>query len=104
MAYKRISATLTPDLSAAVERACKQENQTRSKLVRLALRRYLSAPLLPPAILDQIEDYYELCDPQSQADIKASRRDVEAGRVRSAEELLAELEREEAREATAARR
>lgn len=97
MSHQRITTTLPPELLAAVEQACEREHRTRSELLRIALLRYLYPPKISEAMFDEIEDYLELHDPQAREDIEASRRDVESGRVRAAENLLAELEAEEAR-------
>jgi antitoxin (DNA-binding transcriptional repressor) of toxin-antitoxin stability system len=40
---------------------------------------------------DELEDYLEARDPKVKKQIAASRKDVEAGRVRNASELLADL-------------
>ena len=40
---------------------------------------------------DEMEDYLELRNPKMKAQIKASNKDVQAGRTRSAESLLKEL-------------
>lgn len=48
--------------------------------------------------IDEFEDYLELRDSQARRDIARSQEDVEAGRVRPAEDLLAELEAEDAGE------
>lgn len=97
MPHQRVSTTLPPELVAAVEQACEREHRTRSDLLRVALLRYLYPPKISETMLDEIEDYLELHDPQALEDIEASRRDIESGRVRAAEDLLAELEAEEDR-------
>ena len=59
---------------------------------------------LPIAALmdvDEFEDYLELHDPEINRAIAESRKEYLAGRSRPAEELLRELEQEEAREAEA---
>jgi PHD/YefM family antitoxin component YafN of YafNO toxin-antitoxin module len=43
---------------------------------------------------DELEDYLELRDPKVKKQIAASRKDAEAGRVRDARKLLAELKGE----------
>jgi prevent-host-death family protein len=56
---------------------------------------------LPVAVLmdiDEFEDYLELQDPEVNAIIAEGRGDYLAGKSRPAEELLRELEEEEARE------
>ena len=44
--------------------------------------------------IDEFEDYLELQDPKAREDIRKSREDVLAGRVRPARELLTELRKE----------
>ena len=97
MSHQRVSTTLPPELVAAVEQACEREHRSRSELLRAALLRYLFPPKITEPMLDEIEDYLELHDRQAQEDIEASRRDVESGRLRAADELLAEIEAEEDR-------
>jgi hypothetical protein len=44
---------------------------------------------------DELEDYLELQNPKIKEQLAASRKDSEAGRVRDARELLAEIKREQ---------
>lgn len=53
---------------------------------------------------DELEDYLELRDPRVKKQIAASRKDFEAGRVRNARELLAQLKGGEKRKRTASRK
>lgn len=92
MPSKRITLTLPPDLFDAVEAAAAQENRSRSKLIRVALRQYLNAPPLPAALVDQIEDALELHDPQAVRALVLARQEARDGEARDAGFLLAELE------------
>jgi len=97
MSHQRVSTNLPLELFAAVEQACEREHRSRSELLREALLRYLRPPKITDSMLDEVEDRLELQDPRAQDDIEASRQDVEAGRVRPVDKLLAELEPEPAR-------
>jgi len=54
-------------------------------------------PLAAVMDIDEFEDYLELRDSAAQRDIDQSRRDIRAGRIRPAEDLLAELKAAAAR-------
>ncbi|HEX9638363.1 MAG TPA: hypothetical protein VGB99_12555 [Acidobacteriota bacterium] len=54
-------------------------------------------PVVGTMDIDEFEDYLELRDPQAREDIRKSREDILAGRVRPARELLVELRRESQR-------
>ena len=94
MPHKRVTMSLPPELFAAVEKAAEREHRTRSELIRVALLRYLDRPKLPEHLLDEIEDYLELNDPEAVRDIAISSQEVREGKTRDAGELLAELRRE----------
>jgi PHD/YefM family antitoxin component YafN of YafNO toxin-antitoxin module len=53
---------------------------------------------------DEMEDYLELQDPQVQRAIAESNRDIQAGRTKPAEALLAAFKKEGARKRPAKRR
>lgn len=53
---------------------------------------------------DELEDYLELKNPQVRAQIAASKADVQAGRMRPAESLLAGLDTASAAKASSSRR
>jgi predicted transcriptional regulator len=91
MTHKRITMTLPPELFAAVDQAAEREHRTRSQFIRVALLRYLDRPKLPEHLLDEIEDYLELNDPEAIRDIAISSREVREGKVADAEELSREL-------------
>lgn len=54
--------------------------------------------------IDEFEDYLELRNPTARQDIVRSREDVAAGRLRSADDLLAELDTEDAGDAASTSR
>jgi PHD/YefM family antitoxin component YafN of YafNO toxin-antitoxin module len=54
--------------------------------------------------IDEFEDYLELQDPKVRADIAQSRKEIEAGTSRPAEELLRELQARAAKRGKVARR
>jgi len=91
MAHRRVTMTLPPELFEAVEEAAKREHRTRSELIRVALLRYLERPKLPEHLIDAIEDYLELNDPEAIQDIAISSQEVREGKVVDAAELSREL-------------
>jgi hypothetical protein len=50
-------------------------------------------PVIGIMAADELEDYLELRDPKAKAAIEASRKDYAAGKVRPANDLLAELKK-----------
>ncbi len=92
MPHKRITMTLPPELFEAVEVAAEREHRNRSEFIRVALLRYLKRPSLPARLLDEIEDYFELNDPEAVRDIEISTQEIRQGKVADAEDLSRELQ------------
>lgn len=88
MPHKRVTITLPPELLDAVEEAAAGEHRTRSEFIRVALMRYLRRPTLPEALMDQIEDYLELHDPEAIRDIAIASEEARAGEARDAYAFL----------------
>lgn len=91
MAHKRVTMTLSPELFEAVEEAAEKEHRTLSELIRVALLRYLERPKLPEHLIDEIEDYLEINDPEAIRDIAISSQEVREGKVVAADDLSEEL-------------
>lgn len=61
-------------------------------------------PIVALMDVDEFEDYLELQDPKVRRDMEISRRQYLAGKIRPAEELLAELKAEQERESSIKKR